>query len=98
MPEARAEAELASLTLEEKASLTGGDDVWHLPAIDRVGIGRLKVSDGPSGVRGERTGSRRRQPLAAVRGRRLLREALRLQRPGARADDDQRRSGRAHPA
>ena len=59
MPEERAEALLPSLTLEEKASLTGGDDVWHLPAIDRVGISRLKVSDGPSGVRGERIGSRR---------------------------------------
>src|SRR6476646_3435758 len=59
MPEERAEALLASLTLEEKASLTGGDDVWHLQPIEGVGIGRLKVSDGQSGVRGERIGSRR---------------------------------------
>ncbi len=57
--EDRVEELPASLTLEEKASLTGGDDVWHLPAVDRVGLGRLKVSDGPSGVRGERIGTRR---------------------------------------
>lgn len=55
----RVERLLAALTLDEKASLTGGDDVWHLPAVERLGIGRLKMSDGPSGVRGERMGTRR---------------------------------------
>jgi len=49
----------AQLTLGELASLTAGRDVWHLPAIDRLGIGALKMSDGPSGVRGERVGHRR---------------------------------------
>lgn len=57
--EARIEDLLASLTLEEKAGLTGGDDVWHLPAVEHLALGRLKVSDGPSGVRGERIGTRR---------------------------------------
>jgi beta-glucosidase len=42
------------LTRAEKASLTGGADLWHLPAIARLGIGRLTMSDGPSGVRGAR--------------------------------------------
>ncbi|QXC61646.1 glycoside hydrolase family 3 C-terminal domain-containing protein [Aquihabitans sp. G128] len=55
----RVDAVLALLTLDEKASLTAGDDVWHLPGIERLGIGRLKVSDGPSGARGERIGTRR---------------------------------------
>ena len=56
---ARVEEILAAMTVEEQASLTGGDDVWHLPPIERLGIGRLKMSDGPSGVRGERIGTRR---------------------------------------
>ncbi|MDQ6696471.1 MAG: glycoside hydrolase family 3 C-terminal domain-containing protein [Actinomycetota bacterium] len=59
MSDERIEALVASLTTAEKASLTAGDDVWHLPAVGRLGIGRLKVSDGPSGVRGERIGTRR---------------------------------------
>ena len=55
----RLRALLDSLSLDEKASLTGGDDMWHVPAVARVGLGRLKVSDGPIGVRGVRhTGSR----------------------------------------
>ncbi len=48
-----------SMTLDEQASLTGGHDVWHLPAIERLGIGSLKMSDGPSGVRGAEMGTRR---------------------------------------
>lgn len=56
---ARVRLAAAQLTLEEKASLTGGRDVWHLPSIDRLGIGALKMSDGPSGIRGERIGRRR---------------------------------------
>jgi beta-glucosidase len=54
----RVEQLVEALTLEEKASLTGGDDVWHLPRVARLGIGRLKMSDGPSGVRGQYMGSR----------------------------------------
>lgn len=50
---------LTELTLDEKASLTAGRDIWHLPGIDRVGIVPLKMSDGPSGVRGERFNTRR---------------------------------------
>lgn len=47
------------LTLAEKAVLTGGQDMWHAPAVPERGIGRLKVTDGPSGARGARfTGTR----------------------------------------
>jgi len=45
---------LAQLTVDEKASLTSGVDMWHGHAVERLGIPALKVSDGPVGVRGER--------------------------------------------
>ena len=157
------------MTLDEKCSLTAGASMWYLPPVERLGIRALKMSDGPSGVRGDSLIGRRslslpcgmavgstwnpelvrrlgdvlaaearskgvhvllgptvcivRTPLAGrtfesfsedplltarlavayVHGRagrrgRLLHQALRLQRPGARADDHQRRGRRAHPA
>ncbi|KXH32084.1 glycosylhydrolase family 3-6 [Colletotrichum nymphaeae SA-01] len=44
---------LASLSLEEKLSLLAGASQWRTTAIDRLGVPELKVSDGPSGARGE---------------------------------------------
>ena len=41
------------MTLDEKCSLTGGAGLWYLPPVERLGIPALKVSDGPSGVRGD---------------------------------------------
>ena len=43
---------LRSLSVEEKAALTAGADFWSLPAIERVGIGALVMTDGPNGARG----------------------------------------------
>ena len=43
---------LARLTLEQKVSLLGGQDFWSLPAIPRIGLRSLVMSDGPVGVRG----------------------------------------------
>lgn len=40
------------LTLAEKVSLLSGEDFWSVPAIDRLGIGKLRVTDGPNGARG----------------------------------------------
>jgi beta-glucosidase len=49
----RVEQLLDQLTLDEKASLTAGVDMWHGHAVERLGIPALKVSDGPVGVRGD---------------------------------------------
>ena len=43
---------LDQMTLEEKVSLLSGEDFWSVPAIDRLGIGKLRVTDGPNGARG----------------------------------------------
>ena len=41
-----------AMTLAEQVSLLAGADFWSLPAIERLRIGRLRVSDGPNGARG----------------------------------------------
>ena len=38
---------LDAMTLEEQVSLLSGEDFWSLPAIERLSIGKLRVSDGP---------------------------------------------------
>lgn len=43
---------LSQMTLEEKVALAAGSDFWHTTAVPRLGIGRVKVSDGPNGARG----------------------------------------------
>ena len=43
---------LDQMTLEEQVSLLSGEDFWSLPTIDRLGIGKLRVTDGPNGARG----------------------------------------------
>ena len=50
---ARVEELLAGLALDEKADLVAGVDLWHTPGAPRLGIPALKVTDGPSGARGE---------------------------------------------
>ncbi|KAM0544532.1 hypothetical protein ACHAPJ_011749 [Fusarium lateritium] len=44
---------VSKLTLEEKVSLLAGADIWHTQEIDRLGIGSIKTTDGPSGARGK---------------------------------------------
>ena len=44
---------LARLSLEEKVRLLTGRDVWSSWPVESIGLRRMVVSDGPSGVRGE---------------------------------------------
>jgi len=49
--EARVESLLQQLTLEEKIDLLGGVDSFYIRANPRIGLPRLKMADGPVGVR-----------------------------------------------
>ena len=42
---------VSQMTLEEKAGLCSGDDFWHTKAVERLGVPRVMVSDGPHGLR-----------------------------------------------
>lgn len=47
------DALLAELTLAEKASLTSGSSFWYTAPVERLGIPRVMVSDGPHGLRAQ---------------------------------------------
>jgi beta-glucosidase len=47
------DALLSELTLEEKASLTSGSSFWYTAPVERLGIPRIMVSDGPHGLRAQ---------------------------------------------
>src|SRR6478752_8311267 len=49
----RLAALLDGLTLEDKVLLLTGHDFWATWPLDNIGLRRILVSDGPSGVRGE---------------------------------------------
>jgi beta-glucosidase len=49
--EARVDSMLKQLSLEEKIDLLGGVDSFYIRAIPRIGLPRLKMADGPLGVR-----------------------------------------------
>ncbi|RYE87066.1 MAG: glycoside hydrolase family 3 protein, partial [Hyphomicrobiales bacterium] len=52
MSAARIEAIVDAMTLEEQVSLLSGEDFWSLPAIERLRVPKLRVTDGPNGARG----------------------------------------------
>lgn len=52
-PAPRAAQLLAELTLDEKVELCGGVGSWHTAGVPRLGIPGMKLTDGPSGARGE---------------------------------------------
>jgi beta-glucosidase len=47
----RVEAILGQMTLEEKVDLIGGVDFFFVRGVERLGVPRLKMADGPIGVR-----------------------------------------------
>lgn len=42
---------VSQMTLEEKASLCSGRDFWTTKPIERLGLGSIRLTDGPHGVR-----------------------------------------------
>ncbi len=47
------DALLGELTLEEKADLTSGSSFWYTVGVERLGIPKIMVSDGPHGLRAQ---------------------------------------------
>ncbi|HEY5786903.1 MAG TPA: glycoside hydrolase family 3 N-terminal domain-containing protein, partial [Microlunatus sp.] len=44
---------LSELTVAEKASLTSGSSFWYTAPVERLGIPKIMVSDGPHGLRAQ---------------------------------------------
>jgi beta-glucosidase len=55
------ESLIKKLTLEEKVLLVSGEDFWTTVALPSIGLRKMTVSDGPSGVRGPLWDERRSQ-------------------------------------
>lgn len=44
---------IKQMTFEEKVLLLAGSSFWETAGIERLGIPRMKLTDGPNGARGE---------------------------------------------
>lgn len=47
----RIDAILSEMTVEEKIEFSAGDDTWHAPSLERLGVPQLMMCDGPHGLR-----------------------------------------------
>lgn len=63
---ARVETWIKQLTLEEKASLCAGADIWRTYEVERLGIPSLFMADGPHGIRKENKDVLLGEPLPAT--------------------------------
>ena len=63
--EARVEALLQQMSLEEKVALLSGQDSWNTVPIERLGIPSLTMTDGPFGVRTQADPGRIHSPATA---------------------------------
>lgn len=54
------------MTLAEKAILSAGDDLWSIPGVERLGIPKISVTDGPNGARGPALPEGEGQPSTCV--------------------------------
>jgi beta-glucosidase len=83
----------AELTPAEQAALTAGIDFWHTAPVERLGIQSLRVTDGPSGARGDRwsVGTSASMPCGSALGATWNRELVR--RVGRVLGDEARAKG-----
>jgi beta-glucosidase len=63
---ARVDALIEALTVDEKASLTAGLDLWAVPGVPRLDIPDVGVTDGPNGARGRTLPGPEAQPTTCV--------------------------------
>jgi beta-glucosidase len=56
----------AGLTIDEKATLTAGQDLWTIPGVERLGIASMAVTDGPNGARGTTLPGPEAEPTTCV--------------------------------
>ncbi|KAF3037664.1 hypothetical protein E8E12_006844 [Didymella heteroderae] len=59
---------IKQMTFEEKVSLLCGASFWETASIERLGIPRMKLTDGPSGARGEDFNSGVKKYIKGVQG------------------------------
>src|SRR5262245_20588109 len=60
------DALVASLTLDEKVALLAGEDLWSTVAIERLGIPKITVTDGPNGARDPGIPGMSKRPSACI--------------------------------
>ena len=66
MTETDVAALVDALTLDEKAVLLAGEDLWSTVAVERLGIPKITVTDGPNGARDPGIPGMSKRPSACI--------------------------------